>query len=142
MDLLVDFRFCAAHRLPRHPGRCQRLHGHSYRLQVLVRGTPEPTTGMVIDFYTVESSVSAVVDELDGTCLNEVLATPTAEAIVVYLWRRISPSLPSLFELRLFETDDCQVIYRGEPVAEALLDPGSDEKHPSTAPGFGSGLSG
>ena len=134
MDLIVDFRFCAAHRLPLHPGRCQRLHGHSYRMQVVVSGNPDGRTGMVVDFYEVEAAVGPVVKALDGTCLNDVLLTPTAEAISVYLWRRIAPDLAGLSELRLFETDDCQVVYRGEPIAADLITPGSVQQHPSTAP--------
>ena len=121
MDLIVDFRFCAAHRLPLHPGRCQRLHGHSYR-------------GMVVDFYDVEAAVGPVVKAVDGSCLNDVLRTPTAEAISVYLWRLIAPHLAGLRELRLFETDDCHVVYRGEPIPAELIAPGEIQEHPSTAP--------
>ncbi len=133
MDLVVDFRFCAAHRLPLHPGRCHRLHGHSYRLQVVVSGNPDGRSGMVVDFYDVEAAVQPVVKAIDGTCLNDVLRNPTAEAISVYLWRRIAPDLPELAELRLFETDECQVVYRGEPIPAELIAAGSPQKHPSTA---------
>lgn len=134
MQLVVDFRFCAAHRLPRHPGRCHRLHGHSYRLQVVVTGRPDGRSGMVVDFYDVVGAVQPVIDALDGTCLNEALLNPTAEAIVVLLWRRIAPDLPQLNELRLWETDDCQVVYCGEPVPAELIAEGSAVSHPSTAP--------
>ena len=134
MDLVVDFRFCAAHRLPLHAGRCQRLHGHSYRMQVVVSGTPDGRSGMVVDFYDVEAAVGPVVTAVDGSCLNDVLKTPTAEAIAVYLWRLIAPHLDGLSELRLFETDDCHVVYRGEPVPAELIAPGEIQEHPSTAP--------
>ncbi len=134
MDLVVEFAFAAAHRLPRHPGRCFRMHGHSYRLEVVVSGTPDPSTGMVVDFFDVEDAAGAVVSEVRGTCLNEVLENPTAEAIVVWLWRRIQPDLPALTELRLWETEQCHVAYRGEPVPSALLAIGRPGPHPSTAP--------
>jgi 6-pyruvoyltetrahydropterin/6-carboxytetrahydropterin synthase len=133
VDLLVDFRFSSAHRLPRHPGRCHRLHGHSYRLQVLVAGRPDAHSGMVVDFYDVEAAVAPVVDGIRGRCLNEVLENPTAEAIVAWLWLAIRPRLPQLAELRLWETEDCQVAYRGEPVPEGLLAPGGPGPGPSTA---------
>lgn len=133
MDLVVDFRFSAAHRLPRYVGRCYRMHGHSYRLEVVVSGTPAGDTGMVVDFHDVEAAAGGVVREADGSCFNDVLDNPTAEAIVVWFWRRLYPDLPSLTELRLWETDDCRVVYRGEPVPEALLAPGRPETHPSTA---------
>jgi len=133
LELVVDFRFCAAHRLPRHPGRCHRLHGHSYRLQVVVTGRPDGRSGMVVDFYDVEGAVQPVVESLDGTCLNDTLLNPTAEAIVVMLWRWIVPDLPQLSELRLWETDDCHVVYRGEPIPVELIADGSATSHPSTA---------
>jgi len=133
VDLVVDFRFSAAHRLPRYVGRCYRMHGHSYRLEVVVSGTPAADTGMVVDFHDVEAAAGGVVAEADGGCFNDVLDNPTAEAIVVWFWRRLQPDLPSLTELRLWETDDCRVVYRGEPVPEALVAPGRPQVHPSTA---------
>ncbi|MEE2828575.1 MAG: 6-carboxytetrahydropterin synthase [Myxococcota bacterium] len=134
MELVVEFDFCAAHRLPRHPGRCFRMHGHSYRLEVLVAGTPEADSGMVVDFFDVEGACSPVIESVRDTCLNEVLENPTAEAIVAWLWTRIQPRLPQLSELRLYETAACYVIYRGETVPPELLTPGSPGPHPSTAP--------
>jgi len=125
MDLAVDFEFSAAHRLPRHPGRCFRMHGHSYRLQVVVRGDPDPETGMVVDFFDIEGAVAGVVEDVRDSCLNDVLENPTAEAIVAWLWARIQPNLQSLSELRLWETGQCHVVYRGEAVAEGLLAPGT-----------------
>ena len=133
MELVVDFEFCAAHRLPRHPGRCFRMHGHSYRLQVMVAGTPDPETGMVVDFFDIEDTAGRVVDSIRDTCLNDVLENPTAEAIVVWLWQQIQPSLASLSGLRLFETESCHVTYRGEPVSASLLKAGVPGRHPSTA---------
>lgn len=134
MDLVVEFEFCAAHRLPRHPGRCFRMHGHSYRLQVIVSGQPDATTGMVIDFFDVEAAAEGVVSQVADSCFNDVLENPTAEAIVAWLWNRLQPELPQLTELRLFETPACHVSYRGEPLPEGLLTPGSPGPHPSTAP--------
>lgn len=133
MDLLVEFVFPAAHRLPRHPGKCHRMHGHTYRLQVVVSGTPDPISGLVIDFFDIEDVAGGVVDSVRSTCLNDVLENPTAEAIVAWLWERIQPRLPSLSELRLWETDNSCVIYRGEPLPAALLNPGAPGPHPDTA---------
>jgi 6-pyruvoyltetrahydropterin/6-carboxytetrahydropterin synthase len=134
VDLVVDFSFCAAHRLPRHPGRCFRMHGHTYRLQVVVSGDLNGTTGMVVDFFDIEEAVRPVVDSVRDTCLNERLENPTAEAIVAWLWLQVRPALPQLTELRLFETEACHVAYRGEPVPSVLLTPGSPGPYPSTAP--------
>ena len=132
MDLVVDFRFSAAHRLPRYPGRCFRMHGHSYRLQVILRGVPHKNTGMVVDFHDVEAAVGPLIRQIDGSCWNDVLDNPTAEAIVVWCWRRLRPSLPALDELKLWETDTCHVAYHGEPIPESLLKEGRPGPHPDT----------
>ena len=134
MELIVDFRFSAAHRLPRYVGRCYRMHGHSYRLEVVVAGTPDGDTGMVVDFHDVEAAAAALMAQVDGSCFNDVLENPTAEAIVVWCWRELKTQLPSLAELRLWETPECRVVYRGESVPDALLAPGRPQPHPSTAP--------
>ena len=89
---------------------------------------------MVVDFFDIETVVGSLLDTIRDTCLNEQLENPTAEAIVVWLWRRIQPALPQLKALRLFETDACHVVYRGEDVPEALVAPGSPGPWPSTAP--------
>lgn len=134
MQLVVSFAWSAAHRLPRYMGRCLRMHGHDYRLEVVVEGTPDGRTGMVVDFHAVQDAVAPLVDRMDGACFNDVLLNPTAEAIVVWIWRHVAAALPSLVELRLWETADCHVVYRGEPVPEALVAAGAPGAHPDTAP--------
>jgi 6-pyruvoyltetrahydropterin/6-carboxytetrahydropterin synthase len=110
------------------------MHGHSYRLQVLVSGEPDTSTGMVVDFFDIEEAVRKVIDPIRDTCLNDRLENPTAEAIVAWLWGQIQPHLSQLAELRLFETEACHVTYRGEPIPPNLLTPGLPGPHPSTAP--------
>ena len=115
MRLRRQFRFEAAHRLPRHPGKCRELHGHSYRLVVVVDGPPEPASGMVMDFADLKRIVRReVIDPLDHKCVNDVMENPTAEMISVWLWERLLGSLPGLVEIELHETDDCAVVYRGD----------------------------
>lgn len=110
----MDFEFPAAHLLPRHPGRCARVHGHNYRLEVTVCGERDASSGMVIDFYDLESAVrAAVLERLDHSNLNDILENPTAENLVVWIWEQLSPRLAGLSELRLWETEQCRVVYRG-----------------------------
>ena len=117
MILRVEFQFNAAHRLPYYDGPCFHTHGHNYRLLVLVEGPVNPDTGLSIDFGRVKSLVQEhVLDGIDHNDLNQVLDNPTAENVVVWMWDRLSPHLPSLVELQLFETADAAVIYRGENV--------------------------
>ncbi len=59
-----EFRWEMGHRLPFHEGGCRNLHGHSYRLHVVVDGTLNEH-GMVIDYFDLKSVVQPIIDELD-----------------------------------------------------------------------------
>jgi len=111
LTIAKRFRFEAHHRLPWHDGKCARDHGHSYLLEVAVRGPVRgdngaPDSGMVIDFATLSEPVTQLVDELlDHHSLNAVHANPTAEHIVEWLVATLRPVLPGLCRVRLWETD-------------------------------------
>ncbi len=109
--------------LPNHPGKCARLHGHSYRLDVMLEGPLQqggPAAGMVEDFEVVSRIVKeAVVSKLDHRSLNELIENPTAENIVVWVWERLSQQLPGLAELTLWETRKaCVVLRKGDPLTQ------------------------
>jgi 6-pyruvoyltetrahydropterin/6-carboxytetrahydropterin synthase len=119
-----SFTFEAAHVLPNHPGKCSRLHGHSYRLDVTLAGPLQPdgpAAGMVEDFEVVSRVVkAAVIAELDHRSLNELIENPTAENIVRWVWGRLSADLPLLTELTLWETRKaCVVLSKGDPLTQA-----------------------
>lgn len=65
MEITKEFRFEASHRLPKHPGHCSRLHGHSWRLWVTVEGQVNEETGFVMDFLDLKRVVQPIVDSLD-----------------------------------------------------------------------------
>lgn len=101
--------FDAAHRLPHHPGKCRDLHGHTYRLEVTVAGTPQehgPGAGMVLDFADLEQAVRRiVVDRLDHSYLNDVLdVVPTAEAIAGWAFAELAAAGLDVMKVRLWES--------------------------------------
>ena len=112
-----SFRFEAAHQLPEHRGKCARLHGHSYRLDVTLRGPikddlEQPDYGMVMDFEKLSGIVRAsVIEQLDHYNLNEVTGIyTTAENLVHWIWKTlVAAGLPEalLYRVRLWETDSC-----------------------------------
>lgn len=71
------FTFEAAHFLPKHPGACAQLHGHTYTIEVEVTGEPAPETGMIIDFYDLKNIVQTVISPLDHDLLNNLFAFRT-----------------------------------------------------------------
>lgn len=58
--------FCAAHRLPDHPGKCKNLHGHNFNVEITVTGGVNPMTGMIVDFADLKDIIEEeVVRRLD-----------------------------------------------------------------------------
>jgi len=112
------FRFEAAHVLPHHPGKCSRVHGHSYRLEVAVAGplqTSGPAQGMVVDFDDVSRVVRPlVVDRLDHSSLNDLMDNPTAELIALWIWDTLAPELAGLDEIVVWETQTACAVVRAE----------------------------
>lgn len=114
-----EFTFEAAHYLPRYHGKCERLHGHSYRLAVACEGTPD-SEGMVVDFGVVKKVVNTnVIDVLDHTLLNDTIPNPTAELIAWWVWMRVEKELPALTEVRVWETATNLAILRRSDVEHA-----------------------
>ncbi len=110
----AEFTFAAAHRLPRYQGKCFNLHGHNYKMQVVLRGEPDPYSGIFVDFGDVEKAVKEqVLDKVDHTNLNDFIENPTAENIASWLWHALSGHLPGLYEVRLWEIPTSCVVYRG-----------------------------
>lgn len=100
VELTYAFGFDAAHRFDAfpegHPNR--RMHGHSFQVEVAVRGTPDPTTGFVVDFTQMQSACGTLRDMLDHRVLNEIpaLEQPSLERLSIWIWKRLAENLPGL----------------------------------------------
>lgn len=106
--------FAAAHYLPQHQGKCSRLHGHTYSLEVTVEGEPQqsgPATGMVMDFAELRDQVDKlVVRHLDHQVLNDVLDfLPTTEKVAAWALRRLQQAGLPVTRIRLAEGPDSYV---------------------------------
>jgi 6-pyruvoyltetrahydropterin/6-carboxytetrahydropterin synthase len=118
MEIFKEFGFEAAHRLPNVPAehKCARLHGHSFRVEVHVRGPLDAHLGWVMDFADLKAVVEPVIDELDHYYLNEIpgLENPTSEVLARWLWARLLSSLPTLARIVVRETCTSGCTYQGE----------------------------
>ncbi|NLL35925.1 MAG: 6-carboxytetrahydropterin synthase QueD [Fretibacterium sp.] len=93
MLLRKEFTFDAAHNLVRYHGKCEALHGHTYRLAVVLEGTPDDE-GMILDFCEVSALVKErVVSKLDHSYINDIIPQPTAENIAHWVWDQIEKEL-------------------------------------------------
>lgn len=103
------YTFEAAHWLPNVPfgHKCSRMHGHSYRVEVIVGGPLEATYGWVLDFAEVDAAWAPLMRQLDHGVLNEVpgLANPTAEHLAAWIGAMLDlPSTVRVEEVTVWET--------------------------------------
>lgn len=116
--LSKTFYFEAAHHLPTFPEghKCRRLHGHSFRFDLVLEGEVDPAKGYLVDYGEIKRAADPVVKQLDHFYLNEVegLANPTSENIARWLWDRIKPILPMLASIIVYETCTNSCEYRGQ----------------------------
>jgi 6-pyruvoyltetrahydropterin/6-carboxytetrahydropterin synthase len=92
-ELTKSFRFEAAHSLSgtTFGDASEEIHGHSFRTEVTVRGTPDPETGMVLDLGVLEQRMADVQKMLDHKFLNriEALGPPTLENLSRFIFERV-----------------------------------------------------
>lgn len=105
-ELSKQFRFESAHTLCREidAESSRRIHGHSYRAEVTVRGEADPSTGMVVDLGRLEAALEAAREGLDHRFLDEVpdLGPATMENLSVWIWRRLAPLCAGLVRVTVF----------------------------------------
>lgn len=118
IELRHEFTFEAAHRLPKVPDdhKCARLHGHSFRAEITVRGPIDEAQGWLLDYGEIKQVVRPLRDQLDHYYLNEIpgLENPTSENLAIWIWERLRPNLPQLAAVAIAETCRNSCIYRGE----------------------------
>ena len=104
-ELSKQFRFDASHTLERHieTDASRRIHGHSYRAEVTLRGQPDPASGMLIDLGVLEQMLGEVRASLDHHLLDQVagLGPATLENLCAWIWRSLAPRLPGLARITI-----------------------------------------
>lgn len=133
IEISKTFSFESSHILPRHPGKCSRLHGHSYKLTVYVKGEVTIKSGFVMDYAELKNRVQPIIDVLDhrhlGTdilalngvdvvvrgCLFDIY--PSAENILVWI---ADHTPPFWSRLELHETENTQATLTREVYDEYI----------------------
>lgn len=97
-ELKVVDSFDAAHKIENYPGKCSRLHGHTWTIEVYVVGEKLDKLGMLVDFKKVRGVLHEILESFDHQCLNELESfrdkNPTAENIAVEIFERMSEKIP------------------------------------------------
>ncbi|MBC6444680.1 MAG: 6-pyruvoyl tetrahydropterin synthase family protein [Alphaproteobacteria bacterium GM202ARS2] len=119
MSIYHRFSFVAARSLPHMPPsyRCSRLHGHTFKIEVRLKGVVNAKDGWLYDHYAIADAVQPLIDQLDHRYLNDIDGMdnkPSNETIAVWFWQRIKPKLPLLSQITVIDTDATGCIYNGE----------------------------
>ena len=100
LEISYRFGFDAAHHFTGMPRghRYRGVHGHSFSVELSVRGTPQPPNGFVADFGKLEKACARLHRKLDHTLLNDIpgLAQPSLENLSVWIWRQLKPKFAGL----------------------------------------------
>jgi 6-pyruvoyltetrahydropterin/6-carboxytetrahydropterin synthase len=105
-ELSKQFRFDAAHTLERkiETEASRRIHGHSYRAEVTIRGMPDRASGMLMDLGLLERVLEDARLALDHRFLDEIedLGPATLENLSAWIWRHLAPSVPHLARVTVY----------------------------------------
>ncbi len=111
--------FSAAHRLRDYNGKCERLHGHNYKVLVTARAPGLDRGGMVIDFGDLKAATEPVISGLDHSFLNDIepfdRIEPSAENIAAVIFDRIARELGDrariLHRVSVYESDSSKATF-------------------------------
>lgn len=121
-EIAVEETFAAGHALRGYKGKCENVHGHNYKVRVVVTGERLDPTGLVYDFVEMKKRMGEVIGSLDHKFLNDlepfIEVNPSAENIAKYFYdelnRRLAASVNGarLREVTVFESDTTSATYR------------------------------
>lgn len=117
-EISVEADFAAAHFLSDYHGKCERLHGHNYRVVAHARGTELDSGGMLVDFGVLKKALRGVCERLDHSNLNDLdvfAANPSAERIARYIFEAVAAAAPGipLYAVDVYETPTNRARYYG-----------------------------
>jgi 6-pyruvoyltetrahydropterin/6-carboxytetrahydropterin synthase len=120
-ELGVRRRFSAAHQLRGYAGKCERLHGHTYQVEVVVRAEQLNAIGLAVDFKELKAVVDELLESYDHRLLNEVPpydeVNPSAENMARVIFESLAGELPAgvtLVGVKVWESEDAWAYYRAD----------------------------
>ena len=119
-EISVEYAFAAGHALRGYKGKCENVHGHNYRVQVMVAGEQLDSTGLLMDFVDLRRGIKGLVERLDHRFLNDLApfdrVNPSAENLAKYFCDELGPQVRErglqLQAVTVWETDTTSATYR------------------------------
>ena len=118
-QLFVEEHFDAAHYLPNYRGKCEKLHGHRFKVVARFEATKLDETGLAYDFAELKRCLKEVLARFDHTCLNDVSPLnkvgPSSENIAAAIYDALrahfSKSAVELVSVEVWESPTAGVAY-------------------------------
>lgn len=113
--------FSSAHYLRNYQGKCEHIHGHNWKVEVVLEGNKLDKSGMLLDFGILKKHLKEIMGTLDHKCLNEDVEffkelSPSSENIARFIFqelsRRIEDKEVKVFEVKVFESENSYAIFR------------------------------
>ena len=121
-EVAVEHTFAAGHALRHYKGKCENVHGHNFKVQVVISGERLDDAGLLVDFIDVKNLMGRVLARLDHQNLNEVppfdVKNPSAENIAEYFCAEMTSGLAKtpvpvrIREVKVWETEIQSATYR------------------------------
>jgi len=118
-QIAVERHFDAAHFLRNYGGKCENLHGHSFKIVIALNATKLNDIGLAYDFVILKRQLDEVLSRFDHTCLNDIppfnKINPSSENIAATIFAELQPKLASasavLAKVEVWESPQSQAIY-------------------------------
>jgi 6-pyruvoyltetrahydropterin/6-carboxytetrahydropterin synthase len=108
-QLRVRDKFAAAHFLKEYRGKCEKVHGHTFQVEVSVEVASLDSAGIGIDFTRIKAALAAALP--DHTLLNDVLPfNPSAENLARHFFDALKKDFP-VKQVTVWESEDASATY-------------------------------
>ncbi len=112
--------FSSAHYLRNYQGKCENLHGHNWKVELVVKGEKLDKSGILVDFGVLKRYLKEVLDMLDHKCINEEIEffrseSPSSENLAKYIYEKLEDRLKdyevSIDYIKVFESENSFAVY-------------------------------
>lgn len=113
----VESTFSSAHNLRGYRGKCEALHGHNWRIEVMATKNTLDKAGMVLDFKLLKKELNQILDKLDHRYLNNLAyfkkVNPTSENISEFIFNSLKRRIKEVSAVTVWENDTSSATYEG-----------------------------
>jgi 6-pyruvoyltetrahydropterin/6-carboxytetrahydropterin synthase len=118
-ELMVESKFAAAHQLRGYKGKCERLHGHNWRVTISVTAERLDDIGLAMDFHDLKKYLRDVLDQLEHTFLNDIFPftqiNPSSENLAKWIYdtmaKKINNENLEVASVTVWESDTASASY-------------------------------